>query len=88
MNNKLNINEVSKAHVRNCCLHLATGRTRDDKRKGSGNDGEEKGRNGEKRGVAKKNLVVKRRHGWTMYLNLVTSQYILYFKKCPIEGVE
>ncbi|GFU50929.1 retrovirus-related Pol polyprotein from transposon opus [Trichonephila clavipes] len=36
--------------VRNGCLHLATGRTRDDKRKGSGND-REKGRNGrEERG--------------------------------------
>ncbi|GFW44701.1 retrovirus-related Pol polyprotein from transposon opus [Trichonephila clavipes] len=34
--------------VRNRCLHLATGRTRDDKRKGSGNDGEEKGRNEER----------------------------------------
>ncbi|GFX67281.1 hypothetical protein TNCV_4949711, partial [Trichonephila clavipes] len=33
----------------NRCLHLATGRTRDDKRKGSGNDGEKKGRNGERR---------------------------------------
>ncbi|GFT82830.1 hypothetical protein TNCV_4433931 [Trichonephila clavipes] len=40
------------------------------------------------REVAKKRRVVKSRHGWTMYLNLVTSQYILYFKKCPIEGVE
>ncbi|GFU90376.1 hypothetical protein TNCV_971321 [Trichonephila clavipes] len=35
-----------------------------------------------------KNRGQKSRHGWTMYLNLVTSQYILYFKKCPIEGVE
>ncbi|GFT60953.1 retrovirus-related Pol polyprotein from transposon opus [Trichonephila clavipes] len=40
---------------------------------------------GEER-MAKKAGVVKSRHGWTMYLNLVTSQYILYFKKCPIEG--
>ncbi|GFY29079.1 integrase catalytic domain-containing protein [Trichonephila clavipes] len=31
--------------VRNRCLHLATGRTRDDKRKGSGNDGGRKARN-------------------------------------------
>ncbi|GFV97994.1 hypothetical protein TNCV_5070341 [Trichonephila clavipes] len=30
--------------VRNRCLHLATGRTRDDKRKGSGNDGRKKKR--------------------------------------------
>ncbi|GFU58021.1 hypothetical protein TNCV_3574481 [Trichonephila clavipes] len=37
--------------VRNSCLHLATGRTRDDREKGSGNDGGEKGRNGrEERG--------------------------------------
>ncbi|GFX31250.1 retrovirus-related Pol polyprotein from transposon opus [Trichonephila clavipes] len=41
--------------VRNRCLHLATGRTRDDKRRGSGNDGEEKGRNGgEERGGEEK----------------------------------
>ncbi|GFW18383.1 hypothetical protein TNCV_1184111 [Trichonephila clavipes] len=59
------------------------------KREGSGNDRGEKGRNGgEKERAAKKTGVVKRRHGWTMYRNLVTSQYILYFKKCPIEGVE
>ncbi|GFW48720.1 hypothetical protein TNCV_4243011 [Trichonephila clavipes] len=65
--------------VRNRCLHLATGRTRDDKRKGSGND-REKGRNGgekEKR-VAKKPGVVKSRHGWTMYLNLVTHLNIFF----------
>ncbi|GFV51687.1 CCHC-type domain-containing protein [Trichonephila clavipes] len=43
---------------------------------------------GEERGWRRKAGVVKSRHGWTMYLNLVTSQYILYFKKCPIEGVE
>ncbi|GFX70270.1 hypothetical protein TNCV_4617071 [Trichonephila clavipes] len=43
---------------------------------------------GEKRGGRRKAGVVKSRHGWTMYLNLVTSQYILYFKKCPIEDVE
>ncbi|GFW83842.1 hypothetical protein TNCV_1491831 [Trichonephila clavipes] len=49
--------------------------------------GEEVG-TGEKERVARKTGVVKSRHGWTMYLNLVTSQYILYFKKCPIEGVE
>ncbi|GFW85307.1 hypothetical protein TNCV_3250441 [Trichonephila clavipes] len=50
---------------------------------------EGKGRNGGRReGWRRKNRVVKSRHGWTMYLNLVTSQYILYFKKCPIEGVE
>ncbi|GFW03863.1 retrovirus-related Pol polyprotein from transposon 297 [Trichonephila clavipes] len=50
--------------VRNRCLHLATGRTRDDKRKGSGNDGEEKGRNGgEERGWRRKRGVVKSRHG-------------------------
>ncbi|GFW02278.1 retrovirus-related Pol polyprotein from transposon opus [Trichonephila clavipes] len=63
-------------------------RTRDDKRKGSSNDGGEKGRNGRRERVTKKARVVKSRHGWTMYLNLVTSQYILYFKKCPIEDVE
>ncbi|GFV50562.1 hypothetical protein TNCV_3122591 [Trichonephila clavipes] len=36
--------------VRNRCLHLATGRTRDDIEKGSDNDGGEKGRNGEGEG--------------------------------------
>ncbi|GFU57004.1 retrovirus-related Pol polyprotein from transposon opus [Trichonephila clavipes] len=41
--------------VRNRCLHLAKGRTRDDKRKGSGNDGEEKGRNGREREGGKEN---------------------------------
>ncbi|GFS67341.1 hypothetical protein TNCV_2902991 [Trichonephila clavipes] len=49
---------------------------------------EEKGRNGGEERVKKKAGVVKSRHGWTMYLNLVTSQYILDFKKCPIEGME
>ncbi|GFT43224.1 hypothetical protein TNCV_2520821 [Trichonephila clavipes] len=48
--------------VRNRCLHLATGRTRDDKRKGSGNDREERGRNEGER-VTKKAGVVKSRHG-------------------------
>ncbi|GFV17077.1 hypothetical protein TNCV_1686681 [Trichonephila clavipes] len=36
--------------------------------------------------VAKKAGVVKSRHGWTMYGNPVTSEYILDFKKCPIEA--
>ncbi|GFY05823.1 transposon Ty3-I Gag-Pol polyprotein [Trichonephila clavipes] len=73
--------------VRNSCLHLTTGRTRDDIEKGSGNDGEDKGRN-EREGVTEKAGVVKSRHGWTMYGNPVTSEYILDFKKCPIEGME
>ncbi|GFW32796.1 CCHC-type domain-containing protein [Trichonephila clavipes] len=82
----------SVGRVRNRCLHLATGRTRDDIKKRIW----QRRRRGEKVGTgerekeraAKKTGVVKRRHGWTMYRNLVTSQYILYFKKCPIEGVE
>ncbi|GFV56629.1 hypothetical protein TNCV_4628271 [Trichonephila clavipes] len=49
---------------------------------------EERSERGREERVARKTGVVKSRHGWTMYLNLVTSQYILYFKKCPIEGVE
>ncbi|GFW43408.1 uncharacterized protein TNCV_2924561 [Trichonephila clavipes] len=40
---------------------------------------------GTKERVARKTGVMKSSHGWTMYLNLVTSQYILDFKKCPIE---
>ncbi|GFU82121.1 hypothetical protein TNCV_3172551 [Trichonephila clavipes] len=49
---------------------------------------EEKARNERGEGGEEKARVVKSRHGWTMYLNLVTSQYILDFKKCPIEGME
>ncbi|GFV60691.1 putative transposase [Trichonephila clavipes] len=57
------------------------------RKKRSGNDGGEKGRNGREEGaVTKKAGVVKSRHGWTMYGNPVTSEYILDFKKCPIEG--
>ncbi|GFU98020.1 retrovirus-related Pol polyprotein from transposon opus [Trichonephila clavipes] len=73
--------------VRNRCLHLATGRTRDDIKRRIWQGGEEKkvGTGREREEGEEKPGVVKSRHGWTMYLNLVTSQYILYFKKCPIE---
>ncbi|GFW06072.1 retrovirus-related Pol polyprotein from transposon opus [Trichonephila clavipes] len=59
-----------------------------DMRKGSGNDGGEKGRNGREERVTEKAGLVKSRHGLTMYRNPVTSRYILDFKKCPIEGSE
>ncbi|GFT44922.1 retrovirus-related Pol polyprotein from transposon opus [Trichonephila clavipes] len=74
--------------VRNSCLHLATGRTRDEIEKRIWQRREkEKGRNGREEGAAKKKAgVVKSRHGGTMYGNPVTSEYILDFKKCPIEG--
>ncbi|GFT13649.1 CCHC-type domain-containing protein [Trichonephila clavipes] len=71
--------------VRNSCLHLATGRTRDDIEKRIWQRRREKKVGTEEKGGGEKPGVVKSRHGWTMYLNLVTSQYILYFKKCPIE---
>ncbi|GFT44924.1 hypothetical protein TNCV_1241561 [Trichonephila clavipes] len=84
-----------EADVRCCsdelhCLHLATGRTRDEIEKRIWQRREkEKGRNGREEGAAKKKAgVVKSRHGWTMYGNPVTSEYILDFKKCPIEGME
>ncbi|GFW47144.1 putative transposable element [Trichonephila clavipes] len=52
-------------YVKIYCLHLATGRTR---LRRSGNDGGEKGRNeGEKESCGEKNMVGKRRYGWTMY---------------------
>ncbi|GFU56254.1 hypothetical protein TNCV_713081 [Trichonephila clavipes] len=53
--------------VRNRCLHLATGRTRDDikKRIWQRRRRGEKARNGRER-VTKKAGVVKSRHGWTM----------------------
>ncbi|GFX65947.1 hypothetical protein TNCV_13681 [Trichonephila clavipes] len=49
---------------------------------------EEKKVGTEKREGEEKAGVVKSRHGWTMYGNPVTSEYILDFKKCPIEGME
>ncbi|GFV11755.1 retrovirus-related Pol polyprotein from transposon opus [Trichonephila clavipes] len=73
--------------VRNSCLHLATGRTRDEiekriwQRRGRKRSERERRRGGEEKAG-----VVKSRHGWTMYGNPVTSEYILDFKKCPIEG--
>ncbi|GFW11694.1 hypothetical protein TNCV_43291 [Trichonephila clavipes] len=68
---------------------MATGRTRDDIEKRIWQRRGKKGRNGREEGaVTKKAGVVKSRHGWTMYRNPVTSQYILDFKKCPIEGME
>ncbi|GFS55148.1 hypothetical protein TNCV_4799031 [Trichonephila clavipes] len=74
--------------VRNSCLHLATGRTRDDMEKRIWQRRRRKKGRNEGEGGEKKPGVVKSRHGWTMYLNPVTSQYILDFKKCPIEGME
>ncbi|GFV18796.1 retrovirus-related Pol polyprotein from transposon opus [Trichonephila clavipes] len=77
--------------VRNYCLHLATGRTRDDieKRILQRQRRKEKGRNGgERESGGEKTGVVKSRHGWTMHLNLVISQYILDFKKCSKEDVQ
>ncbi|GFX18313.1 hypothetical protein TNCV_4306141 [Trichonephila clavipes] len=73
----------------NSCLHLATGRTRDEiekriwQRRGRKRSERERRRGGEEKAG-----VVKSRHGWTMYGNPVTSEYILDFKKCPIEGME
>ncbi|GFU34943.1 retrovirus-related Pol polyprotein from transposon opus [Trichonephila clavipes] len=75
--------------VRNSCLHLATGRTRDDigkriwQRRGRKRSERERRRGGEEKAG-----VLKSRHGWTMYGNPVTSEYILDFKKFPIEGME
>ncbi|GFV69855.1 hypothetical protein TNCV_2631571, partial [Trichonephila clavipes] len=75
--------------VRNSCLHLATGRTRADIEKNDlATTEREKGRNGrEERGWRRKSRGRESRHGRTMYRNPVTSQYILDFKKCPIEAV-
>ncbi|GFU34947.1 hypothetical protein TNCV_2992371 [Trichonephila clavipes] len=72
--------------VRNSCLHLATGRTRDDIGKRIWQRrGRKRSERDRRRGGEEKAGVLKSRHGWTMYGNPVTSEYILDFKKCPIE---
>ncbi|GFV71862.1 hypothetical protein TNCV_2457971 [Trichonephila clavipes] len=80
-----------KFHYEYCKELLPAPGNRSNKRRDREEDlatGEEKKvGTGEER-VAKKAGVVKSRDGRTMYLNLVTSRYILYVKKCPIEGVE
>ncbi|GFX12248.1 retrovirus-related Pol polyprotein from transposon opus [Trichonephila clavipes] len=54
-------------------------------RRGSGNERKKRSERERRRGGEEKAVVVKSRHGWTMYGNPITSECILDFKKCPIE---
>ncbi|GFX65944.1 dimer_Tnp_hAT domain-containing protein [Trichonephila clavipes] len=90
---EINVKEIIKENLRfkifyYCKEQLPAPGNRSNERRDREKDlatTEEKKVGTEKREGEEKAGVVKSRHGWTMYGNPVTSEYILDFKKCPIE---